>query len=96
MPKEVYYIDRKVAENRDFVEFEMVSSLDLANARAPRRLVMQNLCQWKYAAKNAGTQETLTLRLLAHSSSKLLQQVTPTAAVEMCLLLEPRYLMVSH
>ena len=38
MPQEVYYIDRKVAETRDFVEFEMVSSLDLANARAPRRL----------------------------------------------------------
>ena len=40
MPKEVYYIDRKVAETRDFVEFEMVSSLDLANARAPRQLVV--------------------------------------------------------
>lgn len=54
MPKEVYYIDRKVAETRDFVEFEMVSSLDLANARAPRRLVMQNLCQWKYKGKECG------------------------------------------
>ena len=54
MPKEVYYIDRKVAETRDFVEFEMVSSLDLANARAPRRLVMQNLCQWKYRGKECG------------------------------------------
>ena len=57
MPKEVYYIDRKVAETRDFVEFEMVSSLDLANARAPRRLVMQNLCQWKYRGKECGYTE---------------------------------------
>ena len=57
MPKEVYYIDRKVAETRDFVEFEMVSSLDLANARAPRRLVMQNLCQWKYRGKECGYDE---------------------------------------
>ena len=54
MPQEIYYIDRKVAETRDFVEFEMVSSLDLANARAPRRLVMQNLCQWKYRGKECG------------------------------------------
>ena len=54
MPQEVYYIDRKVAETRDFVEFEMVSSLDLGNARAPRRLVMQNLCQWKYRGKECG------------------------------------------
>jgi lambda family phage minor tail protein L len=54
MPKEVYYIDRKVTETRDLVEFEMVSSLDLATARAPRRLVMQNLCQWKYRGKECG------------------------------------------
>ena len=54
MPKEVYYIDRKVTETRDLVEFEMVSSLDLANAKAPRRLVMQNLCQWKYKGKECG------------------------------------------
>lgn len=54
MPAETYYIDRKVAETRDFVEFELTSSLDLANARAPRRLVMQNLCQWKYRGRECG------------------------------------------
>lgn len=54
MPAETYYIDRKLAETRDFVEFELSSSLDLANARAPRRLVMQNLCQWKYRGRECG------------------------------------------
>ena len=53
-PKEVYYIDRKVTENRDFVEFELVSSFDMANTKAPRRLVMQNLCQWEYKSKECG------------------------------------------
>ena len=53
-PEEVYYIDRKVAENRDFVEFELVSSFDMANTKAPRRLVMQNLCQWEYKSKECG------------------------------------------
>ena len=75
MPKEVYYIDRKVTETRDLVEFEMVSSLDLANARAPRRLVMQNLCQWKYRGKECGysgtadytpTGETVTITSAAN------------------------------
>jgi lambda family phage minor tail protein L len=54
MPAETYYIDRKVTETRDFVEFELTSSLDLANARAPRRLVMQNLCQWVYRGRECG------------------------------------------
>ena len=53
-PKEVYYIDRKVAENRDFVEFELVSSFDMGNTKAPRRLAMQNLCQWEYKSKECG------------------------------------------
>ena len=54
LPKEVYYIDRKVAENRDFVEFELVSSFDMGNTKAPRRLAMQNLCQWEYKSKECG------------------------------------------
>jgi hypothetical protein len=74
MPQEVYYIDRKVAETRDFVEFEMVSSLDLANARAPRRLVMQNLCQWKYRGKECGYTGTADFTPIG-------QSVTYTSAV---------------
>lgn len=53
-PPEIYYIDRKISENRDFVEFELVSSFDMPNTKAPRRLVMQNLCQWEYKGKECG------------------------------------------
>ena len=54
MPKEVFYVDRKVNENRDFVEFELVSSFDLTNVKAPRRQVLSNLCQWEYKGKECG------------------------------------------
>lgn len=54
MPNEVFYVDRKVSENRDFVEFELVSSFDLTNVRAPRRQVLSNLCQWEYRGKECG------------------------------------------
>ena len=54
LPKETYYIDRKVAENRDFVEFELTSSFDMAGVKGPRRLVFQNLCQWEYKSKECG------------------------------------------
>jgi lambda family phage minor tail protein L len=47
-PREIYYIDRKVAENRDVVEFELVSSMDLAGVRAPKRQCIGNICQWQY------------------------------------------------
>jgi lambda family phage minor tail protein L len=54
MPKEVFYVDRKVNENRDFVEFELISSFDLTNVKAPRRQVLSNLCQWEYKGKECG------------------------------------------
>jgi len=47
-PREIYYIDRKTAENRDVVEFELVSSMDLAGVRAPKRQCISNICQWVY------------------------------------------------
>ena len=36
-PQEIYKIDRKSAENREFVQFELASVFDLAGIRAPQR-----------------------------------------------------------
>ena len=36
-PREIYYIDRKVAENRNVVTFELASVSDLAGIRLPKR-----------------------------------------------------------
>lgn len=47
-PREVFYVDRKVAENRDVVEYELVSVFDLAGVRAPKRQCIGNICQWVY------------------------------------------------
>ena len=39
LPQEIFFIDRKVAENRQVVQFECVSSLDLQGVKAPKRQV---------------------------------------------------------
>ena len=36
-PQEIYKIDRKSAENRNIVEFELAAVFDLAGIRAPKR-----------------------------------------------------------
>lgn len=46
-PREIYFIDRKSAENRDVVEFELCAAFDLAGVRSPKRQCI-NLCQWGY------------------------------------------------
>lgn len=53
-PQEIYYIDRKVTENRDFVEFEMAAVFDLAGVRAPKRQCISNICQWVYRSAECG------------------------------------------
>ena len=39
MPQEIYFIDRKVVENKDVVQFELVSTFDLIGIAAPKKLV---------------------------------------------------------
>ena len=46
-PLEVYFVDRKSAENRDVVEFELASAFDMAGVRAPKRQCITR-CQWVY------------------------------------------------
>jgi lambda family phage minor tail protein L len=53
-PREVYYIDRKVAETRDVVEWELASAFDLAGVRAPKRQCISNICQWVYKSTECG------------------------------------------
>lgn len=39
LPQEIYFINRKVSEDRETVQFELVSAFDLESVRAPKRQV---------------------------------------------------------
>lgn len=52
-PREIYYIDRKSAENREVVEFELRSAFDLTGIRAPKRQCVSR-CQWEYKGTECG------------------------------------------
>jgi phage-related protein len=53
-PREIYYVDRKVAETRDVVKFELASAFDLAGVSAPKRKCIANICQWIYKSTECG------------------------------------------
>ena len=38
-PDEIFFLDRKIIENREVVQYELVSALDLANVRVPKRQI---------------------------------------------------------
>lgn len=54
LPDERYYIDRKSAETREVVEFELVAAFDLAGVRLPKRQTINNVCQWQYRGVECG------------------------------------------
>lgn len=52
--EDIYYVDRKVSEDRDMVEFELASALDLVGVFLPRRQLIQNVCPWRYRGTECG------------------------------------------
>ena len=49
--KDVYFVNQKVRETDDVVEFELVSALEIENAKIPCRSVYSNTCSWNYRSK---------------------------------------------
>ena len=37
-PQEIYFLDRKITETRDLVQWEAISALDLVNVKLPKRI----------------------------------------------------------
>lgn len=46
--RDVYYIDRKSAENKSYIEYELASILDLHELKLPGRLASSVRCVWTY------------------------------------------------
>jgi lambda family phage minor tail protein L len=46
-PPDIFYIERKVIEDKNVVEFELVSAMDLSGIKLPKRQVMTT-CPFKY------------------------------------------------
>ena len=53
-PEDIFFVDRKSVENRNFVEFELSASFDVAGVQLPRRQIIQNVCPWKYKGLECG------------------------------------------
>lgn len=47
-PDDIYYVERKTYEGKQFVEWELSSSLDVEDVYLPLRQVLVNACSWDY------------------------------------------------
>ena len=53
-PDDIYYVNRKVTENRVFIEYELASPMDVEGVKLPRRQIIQNVCPWVYRESECG------------------------------------------
>nr|BAR22108.1 phage minor tail protein L [uncultured Mediterranean phage uvMED] len=42
-PQEIYFLDRKITETRDVVQWEAISALDLVNVKLPKRIATREI-----------------------------------------------------
>ena len=47
-PKESYFVERKISEDKDGIQFELASTLDLQNFKVPGRVCLANRCTFTY------------------------------------------------
>lgn len=45
---DIYKINRKTQENKFYIEFELVSPLEMEGANIPARMMLANYCPWQY------------------------------------------------
>ena len=48
LPNDEYFINKKSNENEQYIEFELVSVLELENSPVPARVVISDSCGWTY------------------------------------------------
>lgn len=53
LPDDIFYIERKIRQDRTVVEYELASAMDLMGQKLPARLITTYVCQWEYRRRNA-------------------------------------------
>jgi lambda family phage minor tail protein L len=48
LPSDIFYIDRKLRESKNLIEYEMSSALDLENIKLPLRTIYSESCSFDY------------------------------------------------
>lgn len=48
LPNDVYYIERKISENKIAIKYQLSSVLDLEGIKLPKRMIVSDKCMWQY------------------------------------------------
>jgi len=77
LPLDIYYIERKTAENKVSISYQLSSLLDLEGVKIPKRTVISDRCNWNYRGPGCWYQH-LTKTEEANNSAPILQKADLT------------------
>jgi len=77
LPLDIYYIERKTAENKVTIQYQLSSLLDLEGVKIPKRTVISDKCNWHYRGPGCWYQH-LTGTEEADNSAPILQKADLT------------------
>ena len=51
---QIYYIDRKVKETKNEIEWQLATKIDLEGVQLPKRIIIASTCGWRYRSVECG------------------------------------------
>lgn len=80
-PRDIFYIDRKSNENKQTIEYELASILDVEGVQLPHRLVISDRCPWTYRGEGCLYEKDQN-RTEIHGEDAVLLTEAPSVATE--------------
>lgn len=81
-PHDIWYISRKSVENKNVIEYELNSVLDLENLQLPRRLMFAKRCSFTYRGEGCMYEYNERRNSNIHGDSSILPLIAPPVATE--------------
>ena len=81
-PREIYFVERKVAEDKASMQFELASVIDMETFQLPSRLCLANRCPWTYRGEGCCYEFKTAGSADAHGATGHLPDYAPPIANE--------------
>lgn len=79
LPRDIFFIDRKSIENKNFIEYELSSIFDVEGIKLPGGLVSQDCCRWQYRGEGCLYEYASRKNAITHGDGILPISAPPVA-----------------
>lgn len=81
---DIFFVEKKLNENRDLVEWELASVLDLHGVQLPSRVILTNSCPWQYRSAECSYTGSAYFDVLGNPVSTLAEDVCSKQVASGC------------